>query len=255
MKSIVRILSVTLLALSSVSFARAQATATPAAAEKTGASPSPAASSSPAARPDVYHVHFTKAAIGKAAQLADFLKTPDPKAPMPGHLLVLRHQQGDSWDYVAIDHLGTKATVDPVHRQLPPGVRELNEWHNDTFVNGPAWSEFARAMGISDDSKSKTSGSVYVVSVARAAPGHRDQLEKNLGEPPAAGVDTSVGNVLMEHLEGSSWQFLTIARYNSWQDFATTETNRAAQKNQTGWFQFREHIALHSDTLADRIAP
>lgn len=251
MKSIVRILSVTLLVLSSVHLARAQATTTPtpAAGEK------PAASASPAARPDVYHVHFTKAALGKAAQLADFLKSPEPKPIMPEHRLVLRHQEGDSWDYVVIQHYGTKATVEAAGRLTPPAMRDLSEWHNDTFVNGPAWPEFARAMGISDESKSKSSGSVYVVSMARAAPGHRDQLEKNLAEPPAAGIDTSVGNVLMQHLEGSPWQFLTIARYNSWQDFATTESNRAAQKNQTGWLEFREHLALHTDTLTDRIAP
>ena len=249
MKLIVRILSVALLVLSSVNFARAQATATPAAGEK------PAASPAAAARPDVYHIHFTKAVPGKAAQLADFLKSPEPKPIIPDHRLVLRHQQGDSWDYVVIQHYGTKATVEPAGRLTPPAMRDLSEWHNDTFVNGPAWSEFARAMGISDESKSKSAGSVYIVSVARAAPGHRDQLEKNLGAPPVAGVDTAVGNVLMQHLEGSPWQFLTIARYNSWQDFATTETNQAAQKERTGWLEFREHLALHTDTITDRIAP
>jgi hypothetical protein len=250
MKSIVRIVSITLLVLSSVNLVRAQAAATaaPTAGEKPAASPA-------ATRTDVYHVHFTKAALGKAAELADFLKKPDPSSPMPDHFLVLRHQEGDSWDYAVIHHLGTKATVEAAARQLPAGARDLNEWHNDTFANGPAWSEFARAMGIDDASKSKSAGSVYVVSVARAAPGHRDQLEKNLSEPPVAGVDTSVGNVLMQHLEGSPWQYLTIARYNSWQDFATTETNRAAQKNQPGWLEFRAHLALHTDTLTDRIAP
>src|SRR5947208_16492389 len=58
---------------------------------------------------DVYHVHFTKAVPGQAAGLAQNLTTQDPKAPMPGHLMLLRHQQGDDWDYVQIEHLGTKA--------------------------------------------------------------------------------------------------------------------------------------------------
>ncbi len=51
---------------------------------------------SAAARTDVYHIHFTKAATGKAAELAEWLKTPDPKAAMPGHSLLLRHQDGDA---------------------------------------------------------------------------------------------------------------------------------------------------------------
>ncbi len=42
----------------------------------------------PAARTDVYHVHFAKAALGKAAEEGDFLKTPSPNP----HRLVLRHR-------------------------------------------------------------------------------------------------------------------------------------------------------------------
>src|SRR3977135_4173598 len=64
-------------------------------------------------RTDVYHVLFAKAAPGKAAQEADFLKTQSANAPMKGHFVVLRHQDGEDWDYVVIEHLGTKATVDP----------------------------------------------------------------------------------------------------------------------------------------------
>src|SRR5262245_26967079 len=58
----------------------------------TGSSSAPAAAT---ARTDVYHVHFTKAALGKSSQLADNLKQPDPTDPMSGHALILRHQEGD----------------------------------------------------------------------------------------------------------------------------------------------------------------
>ncbi len=253
MKSLVCILAIALLGVAQVTFVSAQDTSKPA------ASATPAASAaSTTTRPDVYHVYFTKAALGKGTQLADWLKTPDPNAPMPGHDLVLRHQEGDSWDYVVISHLGTKATVEAAGNPAPPDKRDLSDWHNDTFVNGPAWSDFARAMGIDGASKSKSSGSVYVVSVFRAAPGHRDQLEKMLGEAPRAqSGDKTAGNALMQHLEGSPWQFLTITRYNSWQDFATSDSNAVTQmsKNQGPWFELREHAAFHTDTLTDRIAP
>ena len=38
-----------------------------------------------AARTDVYHVHFAKAALGKGAEEGDYLKKQGPNAPMPGH--------------------------------------------------------------------------------------------------------------------------------------------------------------------------
>ena len=38
--------------------------------------------------------------------------------------IILRHQDGDSWDYVAIEHVGTKATVgDSRQPQMTPNRR------------------------------------------------------------------------------------------------------------------------------------
>jgi hypothetical protein len=58
--------------------------------------------STPAAAADVYHVHFGKAAPGQAAAVGASLMAPDKSSPMPEHVLVLRHQEGDDWDYVVI---------------------------------------------------------------------------------------------------------------------------------------------------------
>src|SRR5215210_6623999 len=60
---------------------------------------------------DIYHVEFVKAAPGQALAAAADLQKQDPKAPMQGHLVVLRHQEGDDWDFCVIEHLGTTATV------------------------------------------------------------------------------------------------------------------------------------------------
>jgi hypothetical protein len=250
MKSILTILGITLLAWTPVSFVRAQTTPSPASSDK------PAVAATPVARTDVYHVHFVKAVPGKAAQVAENLKKQDPKAPMPGHRLVLRHQEGEAWDYVEIEHLGTKVTVEATRPQLPAEQRNLTEWHNDTYVNGPSWAEFTRALAISDDSAAKSASSVYVVTVYRAAPGQRDALEKMLGEPPDRPSDTSAGEVLLQHLEGAEWNFLAVTRYNSWQEFATNESNSvaASAKNQGGWFRLREYIASHADTITRSIS-
>jgi hypothetical protein len=202
---------------------------------------------------DIYHVNFSKAALGKASALASSLKTPDPKAPMPGHILVLRHLDGDSWDYATIEHLGTKATVDLSTPPPPPALRDLRAWHNDTFVSGPPWAEFVKAMGVGT---SNTANSIYVVDVQRAAPGHREQLEALLRQRPATNSKVA-GSVVLTHLEGGNWNFVAIDRYNSWQDLAASESNdRAAMlKGQGGWFDIRNHSDFHADTFADRITP
>ena len=220
---------------------------------------SPAASPASASpkRTEVYHVHFNHAAPGKAAALADFLKTPAPDAPMPGHVLLLRHEDGAPWDYVTIQHLGTKATVEAAGNPRGPSMKTLSDWHDDTFVNGPSWAEFTKAMGLDNEGKSKGGDSVYVVSVYRPIPGHEDALEKFLSEPPSASNDLAVGTVLMQHLEGGAWRYFAITRYKSWQDYATSEVTSVAQTNKGsgGWFTLREHVSFHNDTLTSRIAP
>ena len=203
------------------------------------------------ARTDVYMVHFAKSTLGKAAEEADYLKQTDPKDPMSGHHLVVRHQSGEDWDYAVIQHLGTKTTIDAGGNPPPASARDLNAWHSDTFVNGPAWPEFAKEMGLDDPAKS--AGSVYVVAVFRAAPGHRDELEKSLAQP---GTGTA-GNVMLQHLDGSPWTFLTVVRYNSWEDFAKGEKADAANtlKPDSGWLAIRNYCSYHNDTITDRIAP
>jgi hypothetical protein len=184
--------------------------------------------------------------------MADFLKTPDPKAPMPGHLLLLMHQEGDDWDYVLIEHLGTKATIDAVGTPMPANIRNIYDWHGDTFVNGPPWPIFAKAMGL--DQPAQTADSVYVVSVYRSVPGRRDDLEKFLNGSPVPGTP---GSVLLQHLEGAPWNFLTIEHFNSWQDYAKSDSTSVAQtrKGSGDWFQLRENAAFHRDTLTTRVAP
>jgi hypothetical protein len=202
-----------------------------------------------ASRSDVYHVHFTKAVPGQADALGKALMAPDSTAPMPEHFIVLRHQEGDDWDYCVIQHLGPKATVDPTPTPPDPS-RDMRAWHDDTFVSGPSWADFTSAMGIGG---SATGGAMmYAVGVHRAVPGHRDQLEKALMPAPSSSK-VQTGNVLLQHLEGANWNYVAITRYNSWQDLATDRAQPPAGPG--GWGEIRQHSAFHRDTIADRIAP
>ncbi|HEY3662917.1 MAG TPA: hypothetical protein VGL24_07175 [Chthoniobacterales bacterium] len=241
MQSLIRILTFTLLALAPVAPLYAQS---PAPADKAAAKTK---------RTDVYHVFFVKAAAGKAKEVESWLKQPDPAHP-DAKGIILRHQDGDAWDFVAIEYIGAKATVDNGGTPMTPAQRLLTEWHNDTFVGGPSWAEFAKEMGLGGDA-GKTASSVYVVSDYRAVPGHREDLEKMLSDKSPG--DTSSGNVLLAHLEGASWNLLAVSRYDSWDKFAENEKNSTAQTNkgQGGWYELRNHVALHHDTLTDRIQP
>jgi hypothetical protein len=200
----------------------------------------------------VYHVHFTHAAPGKANALADSLKQPDPTAPMPGHTVMFRHQDGDSWDYAMIQHLGPKFTLDAARPAPAPAARDLSDWHTDTYVSGPAWADFAKAMGINEGAGKSA---VYVVSVYRAVPGHREQLDAELNSVSPG--DPAAGTVVMQHLEGAAWTFLGVVRYATWEDFVKSEAVSAAEqaKGTGGWARLRDHSSYHTDTLTDRIVP
>jgi hypothetical protein len=171
---------------------------------------------------------------------------------MPGHMALFRHQQGAQWDYVGVQHMGPKATVEAAGNPRGPSMSGMSDWHEDTYVNGPSWEEFTRALGLGD----KNSSAVYVISVYRAVPGKEDALEKFLNEPPKA-EEKVAGQVLMQHLEGAAWRFIAIVRYKSLQDYAAGEAYSLEQmkKNDASWFQLRDLVAFHTDTLTDRISP
>lgn len=219
-----------------------------------GATAASAQNTAPAVGTDVYHVHFVKAAPGQAAALGESLIVPDKTSSMPEHFVVLRHQEGDDWDYVVIQHLGAKAEVTATAPPPTDAQRALNAWHDDTFVSGPSWGQFTKEMGIGESATA--SSKVYIVGVQRPVPGHREQLLNSLSAPSAASkIET--GNVLLQHLEGGDWTFATITRYNSWQDLASQRMAAAAAGDATagGWADIRQHSAFHRDTIADRIYP
>ena len=203
---------------------------------------SPSIALAQAADTDVYHVTFVKAAPGQAAAVAKNLQEQDPKDPMASHFLMLRHQEGDDWDYVIVNHLGQKATV-TVTPTPPSALTPTQAWHSDAFVSGPSWAEFSRLM-------TGPAGSIYIVGVHRAVPGHRVQLFEALAKPdPSSKIPLS--QVALTHLEGGTWQFLVIGRYNSWQDLGADRA--AAAASEKGWFDIRQHSAWHADTIADRV--
>lgn len=205
----------------------------------------------PPAGTDLYHVMFVKAAPGQAAALAKALVTPDKTNAMPDHFVVLRHQEGDDWDYVVVQHLGSKAEVVGTPSPQAAAARPLIAWHNDTFASGPGWGEFTKQMATTG-----SANAIYVVGVQRAVAGHRDQLLASLNAATASSSKIETGNFVLQHVEGGDWNFLTLTRYNSWQDLGADRASAgAASSTLGGWADIRQHSAFHRDTIADRIFP
>jgi hypothetical protein len=225
---------------------------------------SQSAGGGPAASPrtDLYAVYFVKAAPGKATELLDAIKAQPPDTPMPTHALILRHVDGDDWDFAVIQHLGPKFTLDASSPIGGGTERELRAWHYDTYAQGPSWAEFSKAMGIGQpQAGAAPAGSdVYVVSDYRGAAGHRAQLEDTLKKVAASSLRPA-DTVILQHRDGSAWDYLFLTRYNGFKDYAfqQEDPDADARAKRVGLttnpgLALREHMASHHDTIAVRIA-
>jgi hypothetical protein len=212
-------------------------------------------------RTDLYHVHFVKAAPGKATELLNSLTIPTPDTAMPTHALILRHLEGDDWDFAVIQHLGGKFTLD-TSGAAPGPARELRTWHNDTYAQGPAWPEFAKAMGIGQPQAGAAPAGteIYIVTAYRGAAGHRTQLEETIKRTNASSLRPG-DSVLLQHREGSPWDYLYVTRYSGWKDLAAQQEDpesearaRRAGFTQAVGLELRQHMAAHHDTIAERVA-
>lgn len=221
----------------------------------------PAAPATASAFTDVYHVHLVKAAPGKTTELERSLTAPSVDTPMPTHVLLLRHREGDDWDFASVAHQGAAFTVKASDVRMTP-ARALREHHTDTIATGPAWPEFARAMGLAGpQAGAQPAGDVvYILSTYRGLPQHREQLYQTFLKIEKAA--RKPGNtVILRHAEGGDWDYAVITRYDSWQDMAADQTDAAGEQRekragftQNPGLELREHMVAHHDTIADRVA-
>jgi hypothetical protein len=224
----------------------------------------PASAAAPPATPqagaaqELYHVHFVKAAPGKLPELIDaYMSAPaDPKTAQPP--VVLRHIEGDDWQLMVITPLGAEETLQAAAppaemQQFLTRTRPLRAQHTDTFAIGPPWAEARKVLlGEGDGQAAIGISPVYVVTVVRALPGHRDQLEGVLRKEVA---DAPGSTLTLQHMEGASWEFVTISRYASWAAFGDTlQKERGQALLSPTSAGLGEHMAEHHDTMAERVS-
>ena len=67
--------------------------------------------------------------------------------------------------------------------------------------------------------------------------------------------------MLLQHRDGSAWDYVQITRYNDWKDLAAQQDDpgASAREKKAGLAQdpgleLRQHMASHHDTIANRVA-
>ena len=203
------------------------------------------------AAPELYHIHVVQAAAGKLPALIDtYLKGPGPRPGDPQvDPFVFRHREGGAWDVVVLtpvgaDYVATAEAPPPPVQQFNDTVAGLAASHADTLAVGPPWSVVQRAL-LPTRSAARA---VFVVSEYRCLPGHRAQLRQTLDRIAAASAGRTT---IFTHVDGASWNFLTITRHDSWA--AIGETTQPAPGQADLGLELREHLAEHHDTIADYV--
>jgi hypothetical protein len=100
---------------------------------------------------------------------------------------------------------------------------------------------------------------IYILSDYRGAAGHRAQLEDTLKKVAASGARPA-DSVLLQHRDGSPWDYVTITRYDGFKDYAAQQEDpeadaraRRAGLTQDPGLELRQHMAVHHDTITVRV--
>lgn len=218
----------------------------------TGTHSSLAAQGGAQAQRHVYHITAVRAVPGQAASLLKLVSQPaDP--PDSDYTVIFRHSEGNEWDFLQVEHMGTTATVQPGPAPAATNspFAQMAAWHQDTFAVGPSLDEFRRALSLPATAGAAAPG-VYLIGEYTAAPGHAVQMRQVLQQIAA---ERPMKTVLMQHLEGAAWGDLSIQHYANWREFADEQDRdaAAAAKNPSApdvGLQLREHMSAHHDSFA-----
>jgi len=207
------------------------------------------------ADPYVYRAVFLQAAPGRLLELVDLVKAALPVYDAAGgpRPLLGRHTQGDRWDIMLVEPVGSLASF-YAHEPATQWERmeSLVAWREELFVNGPPLEEFERR---------NTEGGFYHLEIFLGLAGKRDSLyRQRLMEDDYSRRIGRPDNLVFTRLSGAAWDLFTIGFYRSLQHYAEPSSVTAEQeetaaraagfvsRNDIGAY-LRRFIALHHDTL------
>ena len=206
----------------------------------------------------LYRVTLLRAAPGKFTTLLGDMKN---RAKRNKAYHILRHSQGDHWDLMTLEPLGSYASwfdpANPTRQTLDSAWREhldrLAAFREEWFVYGPS-SELV-AEGVNNSS-------LYHIEMFRALAGHKIKLlQQRSMENDYLARTGQVANLVFKGDQGGDWDVMTIGFHKSMQSFAagsalaTEVKDRIAQ--QVGFKSvddigpyLRSLLQSHNDTLA-----
>ncbi len=223
---------------------------------------------------ETYRVVLMRAAPGALLDLIDLLGEQRAVLEAAGEAppLVMRHSQGDHWDLLVLQPVGTLRSYYSAERVARRGaaasaaglseadyerrLRELLAWREEMFAEGPG-----RAVVAEHDAGTD----LYHVEMFIALPGKYDELvEQRHMENRYYALTARRGNLVFTRVAGAAWDVFTIGFYRDMAHFAedppvTEEEAEAAAieagfeaRNRIGTY-LRTLIDSHNDTLASAI--
>jgi len=198
----------------------------------------------------LYRTTLVRAAPGRLVELVEVVR---PRATAGA--LVLRHSQGDQWDLLVLQPLGSWAEAVASGRLAEPLAPEpLVAWQEDLVVRGPAL-----------DSLLAGEGRLYHVEMFLALPGKRAELVRQRErENDYLRALARPTNAIFVRETGAAWDAFTVGTYAGWKHYAAREDvppeKDAAAAAVAGFGSsdaigpyLRTLIQSHHDTLATRV--
>lgn len=204
----------------------------------------------------LYRVTWLRAGPGRLQDLVAHMKAVASKRSGPSRPLVIRHSQGDQWDFMVLapvdSYAAHFASADAASSRAPA---ELVAWQEDEFVRGPdVW----KIEGFE-------SARLFHVEMFNALAGKSPELirEREMENAYLAAVGRPVNAIFRREL-GASWDVFTVGAYRDWRHYAERDLiapERAAAAAKAAGFAsdeavgpyMRSLINTHHDTLATRV--
>lgn len=204
----------------------------------------------------LYRVTWLRAGPGRLLDLVAHMKQAAARGSGPSRSLVIRHSQGDQWDFMVLAPAGSYgahfASPDAV---LPLAPAELVAWQEDEFVRGP---DIWKIDGFE-------SARLFHVEMFNALAGRTAELvrEREMENAYLGAVGRPVNAIFRREL-GASWDVFTIGAYRDWRHYGERDLiapERAAAAAKAAGFAsdeaigpyMRSLINTHHDTLALRV--
>lgn len=206
---------------------------------------------------ELYRVTLLRAAPGEFSRLLEDMQ----KKAKRGNYHILRHSQGDHWDLMTIEHLGSYAAwfdnSKPKRQTQDKSWREhldrLSSYRAEWFTYGPDKSVIEQGMQNND---------LYHVEMFRSLAGHKVKLlHQRKIENDYLRETGQVVNVVFKGDQGSDWDVMTIGFHKNMLSFATGSNMSVDEKDkvakQVGFKgvadigpYLRSLLQSHNDTLA-----